>query len=329
LADELDKKEEATTPEPEYSAADALKEGLEAEPPDTEESDDSKVVTADEDKTEDKTEETEDEEDPKKLDNEDDEDNDLPELDDTIRKALGDNAEALAVWDRQWKGVQKRERRLSEREESLRSDEKGFQTYQGVSFALFQKDPETAQKCLADLTKAVNDHWKIAAKEEKEEPVTDEATGTIQYDGKTFYSQTELELYQEIQELKAKKEPAPDPFIEELRQRDEQAKTEKALASWVDSNSQSIIAKVAAKTGGWGVTKEQIGQAAKANKEALEKDPVAALKAQFPDAWGDYRAGSKPKKEVRDMVDSSQAKGFKIPDNPDEYTAAHALMEVG
>lgn len=324
---EKDTKEEATTPEPEFGAAEALK-ALESE-----ETEESKGVTADEDKTEDKTEDDDKEEDSQELDNEDDEDNDLDlesklKLDPAIADKLP--AEVVERFGQQVKGLAKKEKQFAEREEALQADEKGFQTYQGLSRELFESGPEKAQAVLEHLTKVVHEHHKLEAKESKEEPTTDD-TGVIHYDGKEFYSQTDLETYQELQATKAELAALrehKDPELEEIKAERKAEKEQKALNSWVDSNSKSLIAKIAVKTGGWGITKEQIAEVAKTDRAALEADPVKVMKRHFPDEWGEFRATGSRKFEVKDMIDNSQAKGMKIPDNPDEYGAAHALMEL-
>lgn len=310
-----DTKEEATTPEPEYNAAEALK-ALEAE-----ETEESKAVTADEDKTEDKTEDTEEEEESERDDNDGGED--LPSLSDTLLKAIGDNAEAKEAWERHWKGVQKRDKQLAEREEALKANEDGYKTFQNVEAVLYGSTLEQAEKALEAIAESVRRHHG-----KKDEPESKD-DGTFEYDGKTFYSQTELDLYQEIQELKAKSATVEDPEIEEIKAERRQAKEQAALDSWVNSNHKSLIAKVAAKTGGWGVTKEQIAAVAKTDKKALDSDPVKALKREYPDEYAKFVASGARKFEIKDMIDNSEAKGFKIPENPEDYTAAHALMEIG
>lgn len=312
-------KEEATTPVPEYNAEQALKEALEADTLESEETDISEAVTADEDQAE-ETESNDEEEDPTPPTTEEDEDTDLPQLDEIILKALGDNTEAKQAWERQWKGVEKRERKLAEREEAIQTDEKGYQVYQ--SYAEAFSDPERWQAAYEALGKSLGQaHNQTPAQEAKE------VDNGWEYDGKLWASETEIELYKEVQALKAAK-PQEDPFIAQLKAEREAEKEERAISQWVDSNQPRITSKVAAKTGGWGVTKEMVAEVAKTNREGLEKDPVAAMQKAFPIEWGDFRA-STAKPKVRDMLSNTEAKGFTVPENPDEYSAAHALMELG
>lgn len=306
---EHEPQEEATTPEPEYSAADALK-SLESD-----ETEEVPEVTADEDSTEDDSETDETEEDPEVPDNEDDEDEEL----DLVQQLRLENADQLPEevvkrFDQQVKGLAKKDRQIAENLETL-------EVAKGVERALFQGTPEQAEQALQALADAVRKHH---GHEEKVEPV--ETDGTWEYDGKTFYSEREVELYQKNQELERKLEQK-DPEIEEIKAERRMRKEQETLQNWADQNSQRIIAKVAAKANGWGVTKDQIIEAVRLDKAGMEADPVMAMKRAFPDAYADHRAG-RPKPPVKDMITGTQAKGFSIPDNPDEYTAAHALMEV-
>jgi hypothetical protein len=327
--------EEATTPEPEFNAAAAL-QALESE-----ESEESKAGTADEDKTEDKAEDDDKEEGQKDGDNAEPDDEDLDDLtaklalDAAVADKLPDDVKTR--YEQQVKGLAKRENQLSDREEALQVDEKGWQTYKGLETALFNATPQDAERALSELSKIVREHHKIEAKTEMKAEVKqaeEKDDGTILYDGLTFYSQTELKLYQDLQSANAKidalEKGNQDPEIEEIKAERRANKEQAALNAWVDDNHKSIIGKVAAKAGGWGVTKEMVAEAAKADKAALEKDPVAVLKRLNPDAYAEWYAGLKnPKKPLKDMIDNSQAKGFTVPENPDEYSAVHALQEVG
>lgn len=315
MADEL-KQEEATTPEPEYNAASALAD-LESE--DTEET---PAVTADEDETEEETEESDVQEDQPDDDNDDEEDDDLTAklaLDESIADKLPEDARKR--YEQQVKGLAKKEKQLLERAEAIATDEKGYQVYQSYADAF--SDPQRAW----DAYKALGDNLTKLHGEPQTQPVVVETdNGYYTYDGKTFASEMEIELYKEVQSLKTGN---VDPEIEEIKAERKARKETEALNAWVDGVQPRITAKVAAKTGGWGVTKEQIAQVAKLDKQLLDSDPVTAMKRYFPDEYADFKSSSlRPKKPVKDMIDSTSVKGFKIPDNPDDYNAAHALMEL-
>jgi hypothetical protein len=310
----LAENEEATTP---YTAADALQEVSTLE---TEETEESPVVIADEDQPEDETETEEETEEESTEEDSQDADNDDEEDDDLVHKLALDNADELPESIRQ--RYEQQVKGLAKKDKQLKSELDVLNIAKGLENALFHQDAETAQKALQSLTETVLKHHQVEAKAEVQEP-TETDTGW-EYDGRTFYSERELELYQQIQELKAQKE---DPEIEEIKAERRAQKEAKAIDSWVDSNSQKIIAKVAAKAGGWGVTKEQIAEVARMDKQALESDPVMAMKRAFPDAYADHRAGAKPK-PVKEMITGSQSKGYSIPEDPDEYNAAYALMEI-
>jgi hypothetical protein len=314
LADNQIPVEEATTPESTFSAKDALA-SIESE-----ETEAKTEVTADEDSSEETTEESVSDEVPEDADNDDpDEEEDLDDLE--TRLAL-DNADDLPEpvrkrYEQQVKGLAKKQRQLNQDSDTLA-------VAKSLENLIFNSDPETALKVLADIKDKALKAYNYSETEEVKpaEPADD---GLYHYDGKTFYSEGEVALYQELQAIKSQK----DSELEQMKAEWTQRKQAEADGAWVDSNSQRIIAKIAAKTGGWGVTKEQIAAAYKADRTALDADPVKALKREFPDEFADWKSGAnKPKKQPRDMVEGSQAKGYEIPDNPSDYSAKHALMEL-
>jgi hypothetical protein len=314
----LDPNEQPTTVET-YSAEEALAEISR----DSEESEETPAATADEGDTEETTESNDETEASELPDNEEEEDEaTLPDLDTVILEAIGDNPDAVKRWNEQWKGLQKKETQLAEREQVISKDEDGYSVYQTYSEAF--ADPNKYEEALAFLTEQVRQMH--GAKAVQEDEVVENENQTFTYDGQIFYSEREIELYKEIRDLKNSKRE--DPELEEIKAEVRARKAETALNKWVDQNLNSVAAKVKAKTAGWEVSRDMLAQVAKADGELLKTDPVQAFKRNFPDAYADFRAGSKPKPKVRDLVDNSSAKGYNVPDDPREYSAKHALMEI-
>lgn len=292
----------------------AKDEGITAEPVETEESE---AVTADEDTTEEETETTEESEDAEVIENDDD-DVAVPSLNEKIVEALGDNAEALDLWSNHWKGVEKRERKLAEREEILTKDEKGWQVYSTYAEAFASDDPKVVKDAYEFLGKQLFPEAKA-----EPEPVASE-DGTITYDGQTFYSEREVDLYKRIQSLESQKDPEIEAIKADHRKRQESD----ARKEWLDSNSQSIIARVQKTTGGWGVTKDQISKVLETNRDGLTRDPVATLKSAYPDAYADWKAARAKKTDIPDMIQGGDAKGMKLPENKADWSFEHHLAAI-
>ncbi len=276
---------------------------------DAEEVETTETEEADEDQSKEVETETEESEDQEVTENDDDEVA-VPSLNEKIIEALGDNAEALSLWENHWKGVDKRERKLAEREELLTKDEKGWQVYETYANAFASEDPKVVRDAYEFLGREL-------FKETKAEPVAETLEdGTITYDGETFYSEREVDLYKRLQHLESQKDPEIEAIKADHRKRQESD----ARKEWLDANSQSIIARVQKTTGGWGITKDQISKVLESNRAGLEKDPVATLKSAYPDAYGDWRATRAKKPDVTDMIRGSDAKGMKLPEDKSEWS---------
>lgn len=237
-----------------------------------------------------------------------------PSLDQIVRDAIGENPEAIEAWENHWKGVEKREAKLGEREETLKSDEKGYEVYRSYAEAFASEDPDTVRKAYEFLGKQL---FGEGDKAKTESEPTENEDGTIQYDGQTFSSEGEVFLYKQLQELRSQKDPDIEALKEDRRIRQEA----EARAKWLDGKSQSIIARVQKTTGGWGVTKDQISKVLESDRAGLESDPVLAMKRAFPDEYADWREKrAKAKPDIPDMAQGSDAKGLKLPEDKSEWT---------
>jgi hypothetical protein len=304
-----DNEQEATST-PEVSTTDLINQFLESEEQtaETEETEETEAATADEGTAEEETEEEEESEAESEDDN--DEEEDYLALDQSVAEKLPEDARRR--YEQQVKGVQKRERQLGEREAKLQSDEKGYTVYQ--SYANAFSDPEHARAAYEQLGEALS---KMHSWNGTDTPTVIEGEdGTYTYQGVQYLSETEVRLAKEIEALKAQR----DPEIEEIKAEVRARKEAEAQKSWVDSNSQSIIAKVQGKTGGWGVTKDQIATAYRQNPEGMRKDPVQVLKSMNPDAYADWKSGTKAKKDVPDMITGSDSIGMGLPKDRSEWT---------
>ena len=308
-----DNEQEATST-PEVSTTDLINQFLESEeqPAETPEPEETPEATADEGNTEEEPEQEEESEAESEDDN--DEEEDYLALDQSVAEKLPEDARRR--YEQQVKGVKKRERQLKERESQLQHDEKGFNAYQSYAAAL--SDPEQAKDALRYLTEATYKAHGWTG--ETDTPtVTEGEDGTYSYNGVAYLSDTEVLLAKKVDELEKRLGQVP-PEFQEIVEQHRQAKEEKSRKDWVESNSQKIIATVQGKTGGWGVTKDQIAQAYKANPEGMQKDPLQTLKSRHPDEYADWKATKKAKTDVPDLITGSDSIGMGLPKDRSEWT---------
>jgi hypothetical protein len=291
-----------------YSAADAAKE-LETE---TEESTDQTETTAEteESTTTDVTadEDATDEEDDTETDEEDLPE--LPELDSKLKEALGDNAEALELWERQWKGIAKRERRLKDSEDRV-------QTFAAYEQGLTNK--ETAPGFLNHLISVVEQQTGLTKEQLLGLTATD--NGQPQWEQEGYYSEKELELARKQQALEAKLSS-----LESAEAKREQEKEEKL---WLDRQTPKIAKTIEGQYDGFKVTPGMVKKAIDALPQ-FKDEPARAVEMFFARELvkhaSEKTAGRH--KKLPEMLDTSSAKGFEVPSNLEEYSAAHAALEV-
>jgi hypothetical protein len=245
---------------------------------------------------------------------EEEDSDDLPKLDTQAREAIGDNPEALEAWDRAWKGVTKREAKVKESEDRLAG-------FGNVEQALM--DPSTAPAVLLEIAQASAKATGLTLEQLLGSDNSSTQTGDFAFD-------TDKKLYERAvadAEAKVMEKLGIDPKdLQGLVSERKQAAEAQRLDDWASKATGPISAK-AAKEAGWsGITKQMVLEAAKENPKLISENPLLALKRTFPD---EYAASQRTEsKKLPEMPDGSSAKGYTIPTNPLEYTAAHAAMEV-
>lgn len=298
------------TPSVEPTTADAFKTAYEAEGEETqdsgteEEAVETEDATAEGGETEDEAEDTEEAEAESSEDTEEEEEDYLA-LDGSVAEKLPEDIRKR--YEQQVKGVKKRERQIQEKEAALQSDEKGYQSFKSWESAL--NDPEIAKQAYEELGKKLAETFQWESQEAPNEE------GEYVYNGVAYLSETEVRLAKEIDALKKQRDPQLDEIIREHAARKE-ADSKRA---WVDSNSQAIIAKVQGKTGGWGVTKDQIAQAYGTNPEGMKSKPVETLKGMYPDSYAEWYSTKKAKRDAPEMIAGSDAKGLNLPKNKEAW----------
>lgn len=296
----MDEKEvlEPTTV-PEYTVEDAyadleIKDADAADPGDEQ-------ATADEVPEDDPGDETD------EADDEEEEEDEIPELDSKIREALGDNADAIALWERQWKGIVKREKRLAK-------DEVGFQTFQAYERAF--SDPDTAKQAFDSLGEALSKQYGWDSPTSPQEEASDK-----DWEAAGFYSEKEYELHQKQQKL--------DERLAKFEEAERRRTEERQLQGWVNATAQKVAKQVAGRYDGFEVTPAMLKEAVE-NLPQLRDKPVEAVTKWFAQELYAHGQGKASRsKRMPEMPTSAKAKGFDIPDNPEDITIDHAFLAAG
>jgi hypothetical protein len=312
-------KTEATTPEVNMSEAfasiDLTDDQAESQDDETTETEtdtteDTEAAEADEVPTEDESEETDGDED----------DLALPALDETIRSALGDNAEAVKLWERQWKGITKRETKLRESEAAFAESEGHYNSLQTWEQAF--NDPAKAPHVIAALVKQANKDYGLnlslaGLTEAKAETPTE-----FEYESDALVHKRAVE---DAQAAVLKTLGVSPDDLKELMADRAKTKAETEFQAKVDREFARVSAKVQKLTG-WAPTKEAVASAMRS--DVYSQNELAAIKRADPDGWADHRAAQERKKTFPEMVAGGSAKGLDIPKDPDEYGLRHAFQEL-
>lgn len=270
--------------------------------------------TADEGDTEDEPEE----------EPEGDDEDDLPlserlTLDDKVREA---DPEAGKRWDQQVKGLEKIEKRL-------KADESSFNAWMGVDMALSHSvEAARAQlQHLATVTARVlkttpEELLGVATKQTEEK-----GEGKSKYG---FEFDSEDAIYEKAKE-DAKNELKTElgldaALLKKLAEREAAAEQEKADKEWLDTKGKAVIARIEKKEG-WKPDPALVLKAKREYPDIFKTDPFLALKKTDPDAYFASRSKT-TKKTPPDVVESATSRGITLPDNPLDYSAAHALAEI-
>lgn len=299
---------EATTPTVEYTAQDALKDIQEPaeEPEVTKEPEvEEESATTDEVPDEPETEE------------------DLPlrerlKLDDNVLEALPE--EARTRWDQQVAGLEKIDNKLTEL---------AAHTVRLTNWEEALSNPDTAQDALLQLEANLKEKGiDMRSVFGKPTETTDNAPEfELESDQKLHASAVATAVKQAKTELLASLGYNPSDVKALLDER-AQAQRDTEFQSYVNGLTPRVAAR-AIKTEGWTVTKEMVATAAKESPDLIKTDPIKALKKAFPDEYANHKASKATEKEVPTMVDGGTTRGIEIPTDPMQYTARHALQEVG
>lgn len=308
---------DSTESEP-MATLDAFNAAYEADTDQPDETEESDAETAEGGESEDETEEEGEVEAESSEDTEEEEEGqeeNFLALDSSVAAKLPEDVRKR--YEQQVKGIQKRERQLNEREANVQADEKGFESFKSWETAL--ANPEIAKDAYQELGQKLSETFGWDSQPEANEE------GEYVYNGVAYLSETEVRLAKEIEALKKQR----DPDMEEIKAEFARRKEAEAKEAWVKSNSQAIIAKVQGKTGGWGVTKDQIAQAYEANPEGMKSKPVDTLKALNPDSYAEWYATKKAKRAVPEMIDGTDAKGLDLPKNKADWTFEDHAAALG
>lgn len=283
-----------------YSAADALRD-IEEETA-TEEAEPEKEEATPEPEPE--PDATADEGEPEEGDGEDA----LPQLDAKIREAIGDNAEALEAWKRQWKGVEKRENRLKAEEERLDV----FSRYEQALV-----NPDTAEAALRHLVQSVAEATGIKLTIS----ASDNAAEGEDWEKAGYYSQKEYELAKELEAQKAKLNSIESERAQERQEREERG--------WLNNMTPKVAKQIAAEYDGFEVTNAMLKEAV-TNLPQFKSEPAKAVKMYYADDLIKHTAGkvAARHKKLPELPDTSSSKGFEVPTNPEHYNAVHAYAEI-
>lgn len=216
------------------------------------------------------------------------------------------------------KGIAKVEKRL-------KADESGLNNWLTVDAAL--SDRETAPKAAQELLKIVTKNTGLTAQELLGIQATTQDGNSESKYGFEFASEDAIyeKALADAEAAMVKKFGLDPDLISELKTEREQKKQEKADKEWFDSKGTTVIAKVE-KQKGWKVTEDMVLTARRKNPDLFKQDAFSALKREFTDEYIQSQVKS-TKKTPPDIVESATSKGIHIPDDPLEYSAAHALLE--
>lgn len=252
------------------------------------------------------------------------------EDDDTVPKLDIDNDEAQAIWERQWKGIQKRERKLKESEALLNEYAAAKPRYEQLAtIERALEDPSQFRTVIRNLTDAVAKMHGVNVAELYGE------TTPIQADN----SPDDFEFPDDRKVYERAKQDAIKEMRSELQQmfgdldlnavREQQQKT-KAEAQF-DARLTEVLPTLSRKlesTLGIKFSKAQIAEALKENPEV--SDPEKAVKLHYMDLIERQRAKrlAKSQPKAPELIKESSKVGKAVTSNS-RYGLADALSDMG
>jgi len=263
---------------------------------------------------------------------EDSDEFDIPELESIVTDYFDQtNApdEVRKVWERQWRGIEKQQRKLEQTAtqyqslidwgasldnkdtalEAFRSLAEQIKTFHGVTDLELYGTDNSATSDNTDSTDGIEEWQKLGFQYESDYIVWKKA-------------QEELtKLRQEIAPLKSE--------YEQLKALREQQESQAKFDKFIKATAPKVIAYFAKADNGFKVTKEMVAEAVKAYP-TLAQNPVKAVKAHYSDERAaHYKAlAAKPTPKAPDMVPVANARGRSVK-SADDYNAHDAYADLG
>lgn len=271
----------------------------------------------------------------------DEDDLDLPKLDAKALEAIGDNPKAKEAWERAWKGVTKREKQLTGKEEALKAlgidpdtDQAEVKEFKFLRDGL--SNPATAAKTALGIIKFLTDSGitfpegtpgttQAPALEFSEEGY---AKGGDKAVLEAAVAQAKAQAKKEIMDELGFNPEEVKALLSNQKQQTAEAIKTKEVDDYVSGVTPRIAAK-AEKTLGWsGVDKAMVGQAYRTFPELTKTDPMTALKQTFPDKWAEVFSKSASRGNQKVVVDGREGGGIEIPKDPMAYNIHHAYAQI-
>lgn len=250
------------------------------------------------------------------------------EDDDTVPKLDIDNDEAQAIWERQWKGIQKRERKLKESEALLNeytAVKPRYENLLNIEKAL--EDPAQYKTVLKDLTAAVTKLHGVSVSE-----LFGDNTGQVDNnpefefdDDKKVYERAKQDAIKEMRtELQ---QMFGDLDLNAVREQQQKTKAEAQFEARLTEVLPTLSRKLES-TLGIKFSKAQIAEALKENPEV--SDPEKAVKLHYMDLIERQRAKrlAKSQPKAPELIKESSKVGKAVTSNS-RYGLADALSDMG
>ena len=256
-------------------------------------------------------------------------------LDERVLDALKDHPDLAKRAKEQFKGLAKKEKQLSEREQNLAglihygqrlADANSFEdTIAQIVNEMAQHHGRPAQEIATRLASRLTpsapvEEEKPSFEVESDYKVFDAAKTAAEKIADAKANQAKEQAKQELLEALGVK---PDEFralMDEVKAK----RAQEAENAWVEKHAPAIIAK-AEKAEGWkGVTKQMVLQAKK--EFPNEEDHVKALKKAFPDRYAKARLAAQSQKKGPEMTPTATSARGKTPAKPlHEWTTADII----
>ena len=250
------------------------------------------------------------------------------EDDDTVPKLDLDNEEAQAIWERQWKGIQKRERKLKESEAELneyQSKKQGFEIVGKLVQDL--QNPATYKQTLKSIAEDVGKLHGVNVAELFSDN-TGHADNSEDFefpDDKKVYERAKADAIKEMRsELQ---QMFGDLDLNSVREQQQKTKAEAQFEARLNEVLPTLSRKLES-TLGIKFTKAQIAEALRSNPEV--SDPEKAVKLHYLELIDKQRARrlAKSQPKAPELIKESSKVGKPVTSNA-KYGIADALSDMG